>query len=742
MSERKIDSGTVSFLTEGRLLQELGERLVASPEVALVELLKNAYDADSPSCDVKLQDHGKALSVSDLGHGMTLEEFESRWMTIATSHKTLESVSPMYGRRRTGQKGIGRFAVRYLGDHLTLITVAEDKKRRKKTKVIAEFDWPSLDKAPDIKNAKIPYRLLQVDPSTPSGTTLFISGQKHEASFITSSNFRTQVLKIVSPLEGLDRGRFNNRVEARHDHDPGFRVMLPGNIQTEEDDLDLARKVLDRCWARLTIDLSGKHAVFKLKFNVIESESVLRIPFRSSISQGMFADIRFFPRREGIFKGQGLDGRKAWEWVRENVGVAVVDHGFRTKPYGFGDNDWLLLDADSAHSSRDWRSEIAKKYFPISSEIKARPGENPALNVPSNFQLVGAVFVESAPASLSETDGDLTPSMDREGFLKNAASNQLVEAVRAGLEFLAVEDKKLLQREAERRAKEATNQARADFRSAIQYIEDSTTLTRGDKTRLVLHYSELAKKLVEVEQYDREARRKLETMSLLGAVAGFMTHEATRIISGLKEALEKLRPLASRDPSLKKILDDVQESYEAFCGHMDYTSAFINAVHIDKIGSFKSASQIKRVIDKFGQFARDRGIAVECKVDSALEAPPIATPIYSGVLLNLYTNALKAILAAESSGRKPKIVFRGWNDQKWHVIEVLDTGVGIPPDLHQRVFDPLFTTTSRLNNPLGSGMGLGLSLVKQLVTQVKGRIEVVDAPPGFSTCFRLELPRN
>ena len=45
-----LDEGTVPFQTEGRLLQELGERLVASPEVALVELIKNSYDADSKSC--------------------------------------------------------------------------------------------------------------------------------------------------------------------------------------------------------------------------------------------------------------------------------------------------------------------------------------------------------------------------------------------------------------------------------------------------------------------------------------------------------------------------------------------------------------------------------------------------------------------------------------------------------------------------------------------------------------------
>src|ERR1017187_4502645 len=119
-----LDSGSVSFQAEGRLLQELGERLVAKPEVALVELVKNAYDADSPSCEVRIPEDGKAVVIADGGHGMTFDEFVGRWMRIATSSKAEERVSRTYGRRLTGAKGIGRFAVRFLGDHLTLITVA------------------------------------------------------------------------------------------------------------------------------------------------------------------------------------------------------------------------------------------------------------------------------------------------------------------------------------------------------------------------------------------------------------------------------------------------------------------------------------------------------------------------------------------------------------------------------------------------------------------------------------------
>jgi len=63
--EEILAKDSIPFQAEGRLLQELGLRLVASPEVALVELIKNSYDADSPTCCVRLADNEKTLVVAD-----------------------------------------------------------------------------------------------------------------------------------------------------------------------------------------------------------------------------------------------------------------------------------------------------------------------------------------------------------------------------------------------------------------------------------------------------------------------------------------------------------------------------------------------------------------------------------------------------------------------------------------------------------------------------------------------------
>jgi signal transduction histidine kinase len=190
---------------------------------------------------------------------------------------------------------------------------------------------------------------------------------------------------------------------------------------------------------------------------------------------------------------------------------------------------------------------------------------------------------------------------------------------------------------------------------------------------------------------------------------------------------------------LADALASVEDGYGSFKAHVDYTSLFVDSMHRKDAGSFKARPQVDRILETFGSFARDRHL--ECSNEVADDARVIGPPIaaYSGVLLNLYTNALKAVLAREGGAEPPQVVFRGWNEPRMHVIEVMDKGIGIPAELRERIFDPLFTTTSSVSNPLGSGMGLGLSLVREVVNHSGGKLRLVDAPAGFATCFRAEF---
>lgn len=738
MASRVLKEGEVQFQTEGRLLQELGERLVASPEVALVELVKNSYDADATECKIEVDAEGKVITLADNGSGMSFDDFANRWMRIATGAKLGEKKSPRYGRRVTGQKGIGRFAVRFIGKVLELDTVGMDSGRGLKTRLTATFNWTAIDLQHDLAKAKIPFKLVEVNESTPTGVTLRISDLRMDSNFVRSEDFRTKVIRIVSPIQGLEPRRFGRSTPSSR-KDPGFRALLPGDDGSTETSLNLAETLLEHAWARLEIELENGQLEYVVQFRGESKLRRLKMKYETGISKGCRADIRFFPKRKGVFKARGVNGRVAWTWVKDNRGVAVIDHGFRVKPFGFPEDDWLKLDADGARNEREWRSAIARERFPIVPRERNDPAINPALNLPSNGQLIGATFVESKPPALAAMQVDLIPSMDREGFLDNDAFRQLAEVVRGGIEFLAAADKTRLIEEKERVAREAARQMRADLKSAIEYIEQSPTLSRADKTRISTHYSELAKRLDQVQEYDQEARQKLEIMSSLGVLAGFMTHEAAQAATALEQASDVLSRLWRRHPQLKEHAQLVADSKESMNALLDYARSFVDATHMSRSSSFKAAPQIRRVIATLRRFTDQRKILVKCEVDSELEVPPMPVTVYSGVLLNLLTNALKSILALKHMPAEALVVFRARNDSRGHIVDVLDTGIGIPPELRSRIFDPLFTTTSRMDNPLGSGMGLGLTLVRQLVVGLGGRIDVVDAPEGFSTCIRVRF---
>jgi signal transduction histidine kinase len=574
----------------------------------------------------------------------------------------------------------------------------------------------------------------------PTGTILEVRRLKTSTDFTSTSSLRAGVLRIVTPLQGLDAGRFKpSHKDSKTD--PGFRVLLPEAQEEGPGEVDLAELVLRNYWARLQIELNDRRLTFKVWFSSSREPKTVEVNVSTAISAGFVADIRYFPRRKGVFRGKGINGQVAWRWVRDNHGVAVVDHGFRIVPYGYKEDDWLHLDLDRAHSERNWRSEIAKQHFPILEAVRNHPAENPALYLPYNFQLVGAVFVESTPPSRAKASIDLIPSMDREGFLKNQAFDELAQFVRAGIEFLAFQDKRELDRILAREAREATQNAREDIRRAIEHIQRSPTLTAPDKARLTKVYRQLADRIEEAEEYNVQARRSLMTMSLLGVVAAFMTHETKSVVFEMEKAAQMVSSLAERHPSLADTAAELDKRLVTFKGQLQYVQMFLDGVRRNQAVRMSASGQIRHVLRRFESFATDYGITVTWEAPAEVQTPPLPPAVYSGVLLNLYTNALKAVLATASSIRDPKVAIRAWNERGSHCLEVSDNGVGIPPEIRKRIWDPLYTTTSDTGNPLGSGMGLGLTLVKQVVEDTGGKIVLVeDAPPGFNTCFRVAFP--
>lgn len=112
----------LQFKTNSRHIGQLGRELVTDFVTALVELVKNAYDADAPSVRIVIENANTPYSriiVADTGCGMTEDEFENRWMVIGTSNKLSLPYTPN-GRKKAGKKGIGRFSVERLAERAVI----------------------------------------------------------------------------------------------------------------------------------------------------------------------------------------------------------------------------------------------------------------------------------------------------------------------------------------------------------------------------------------------------------------------------------------------------------------------------------------------------------------------------------------------------------------------------------------------------------------------------------------------
>jgi two-component system, NtrC family, sensor kinase len=103
-------------------------------------------------------------------------------------------------------------------------------------------------------------------------------------------------------------------------------------------------------------------------------------------------------------------------------------------------------------------------------------------------------------------------------------------------------------------------------------------------------------------------------------------------------------------------------------------------------------------------------------------------------LVALMVNGVEAMSAGGHRGGELDVLLAG--DAEWVDIEVRDTGVGIPPEVQGRIFEPFFSTKNA-----ESGVGLGLAVVYGIVQRHGGTIEV-DSTPGRGTSFRLRLPRR
>lgn len=774
---------TANFEIDASLFEELGERLVSKPEIALAELIKNSYDADSTQCELTLSDD--LIVVCDNGHGMTNTQFLNNWMVVSSQAKGTQRNSRDFKRSMAGSKGVGRFSARFLGHMVELRSVAFDDDLSSRTELIATFNWDEIAKNLRVQAAKIPYSVRKVGEDVALGTTLTITKLRPEADRISISKVKTDILRLTDPITGLEPPPFAARRTTRRDTDPGFSVVFTGD--TDEGDSrftpDIQTQILDSFVGRVRMEITETGEVsyevfwrnqdspihadeFTLKdtchpFTLdktrarkgevrdsrdlkIDLKDVPHLPLATGLHSPVFVDLRFFPKRSGTFTKLGVNGTQAQAWLREHASFGIVDNTFPMNAYT-ASSDWLSIDASKATNERAWQSIFTPMFFPMSSTQKADPQLNPMLALPRGAQLVGRIHISTRKLSATQSDKSdewLQPNMHRESLRDNGAFRLLWHVSRFCAEVIAHFDRKTrLDDERKKNAKDK-KEAKTALSSAIADIRSSSHIEPEYRNRIVEQLEFARARINAAEAYDSESRTSLELMSMMGIMAGFLTHEFEKAVGSLTNASQILSKLEHLDQKLKGLADRLHEIESNLAHYMDYMRMFVNKARQPEPQDFKASAQIRRVVQTLAPISEAHGVKVEVDVDTTLKAPYMPLAAYHGIVANLLSNALKALVPKRSAEQR-RVRIYAFNDGTRHVLVCMDNGIGIPDYLRSRIWDPLYTTTANgdEDNPLGSGLGLGLSVVRDVVKRMGGSIKLLDSTPlGFSTAFRVSLP--
>lgn len=219
-------------------------------------------------------------------------------------------------------------------------------------------------------------------------------------------------------------------------------------------------------------------------------------------------------------------------------------------------------------------------------------------------------------------------------------------------------------------------------------------------------------------------------LAAVGQLAAGVAHELNTPLGAIKMALDSaLRRLDNQERVEKKL----RLSLNAIRHMQGIISQLLDNSHMAPVQ--KSHCEMSQVARETSQLldSLHRKADVELRLDLE-EGVLVDVPAseFQQILLNLLTNAKEAALAAGSKGRT--IFLSIERQDKMGVLRVSDQGARIPQSSRNRLFEPFYTT-----KPAGSGVGLGLTMVSNIVELRNGLIEV--DPPGVElTTFEVKLP--
>lgn len=685
-------SGSARLRPRARLISLIGEELISDEPVALVELVKNSFDADASRVIVKFEGDDpyqpSRIVVQDDGIGMSLDTVLGAWFEPGTIAKRGITSSPG-GRPYQGAKGIGRFATARLANSLVLESVTSDERLG----VYVLLDWGVFDDQSYLDDISVEYE-TRVIPDLPRGTRLTLEGLRKSWTETEYRALHARLSRLISPFDEVRDFAIELIVPAFSDLSgrvaPPELVLRPkyelrgrlnevGEFQGEiRLDGQLGRVIpLWRIKSRTDAPACGP---FEVEIRAWDRDRDALVPFAESLSLSV-SEVR-----------RTLDAY---------CGISVYRNGFRVHPYGESGDDWLNLDI---------RSRLS-----------------PASRLANN-QVIGAIRLSR------EDNPGLRDRSNREGMVHNSEFRSLIDWFTEILSLLEEYRYRLRPRQATDAQQSEPLFEPFDISAAV----GRATAELGSEHPVTKLLAENERQIKGgIERVQATFSRMLLTAGL-GQMVDVVLHEIGSPLGKVNRQLDLLEKELA--PCLDEPDSRAAEMVGAIRSWLEQIHGLRQRLEPQTAGrrgratTFKVRDEIDDNLGLYSALIDRQRIQV-----SVVESSPDVTVTMSRAALgqivaNLLDNAIFWITRHRGAGKGGRISIGLESLEHGFRILFSDDGPGILVQDRIRIFDPYYSTKP-------NGIGLGLYIARFLV-EPYGRLQYAEECDLSGACLDVTFDRG
>ncbi|EAQ39271.1 hypothetical protein MED134_01590 [Dokdonia sp. MED134] len=698
------------FKPKAHILKLLGEELIKSPIMAIYELAKNSYDADSSYVDVNFLDiqniQNATVKIEDNGTGLTSEVIENVWLEPGTDHRKpidfngnrIINRSPIYNRVPMGEKGVGRFAVHKLGNKIKLITrpaniitcLDEKEEWRKYVldyEITLTIDWKTFSQSKYLEDIPISWDTNR-DKSKfhfkeDSGTLIEVTSLKEPWTRRMARSLKRNVVSMLSPKNDTNKFKINlNFGNQWLDGFPDANQIL--NIAPYK-----YTALLDEDY-NLTVDYSfslelnnefGRREIKDKTDNIrglltpvfrkeLEEENYLEEDIVKFIAEfqehknpfgNILMEIYSYDLDSATLRNYTYDSKTLKNILNQHSGIKVFKDDMRVFNYGEPGNDWLELDIKRVQS---------KKWF-------------------SNNQNIGFVYLDS------ENSTSLIEKTNREGFIDNAAYKIFYKCV------LEVVNDFRIERNLDRNKwldsiKPAPKTRKFEEQTSLfNELIDSTDFSDEEKKQKLKN---------EAQNLQKDFEEKKDTLLIpagVGMTASVALHEIEKLVPRIKEVVNTVPFLPALGNEKVNELDD-------------YVQGILSVLRKGGNKPIKIQESIEKSISNYSYKLKTRKIEAITDFENNVDVIKCDKRYFITMIMNIIDNSIYWL---DTIYKQDKGIFiKTYLEKSFPVIIIVDNGPGFKDEITDLV-RPFFSRKD-------DGIGIGLYLIDTIMMKY-GKFEIL-----------------